>query len=904
MGTVQKIVDSLLKLSDDKKSNLTSRYQEHSLWLGNELSLIRELIHQDPRGSNSGNANNNSTAASSSSKSQTSVSEGNEENFSRQKRKSPETALIPSQEEKQSPEQKKFSSSDPESAYQSAGLPSDLNRLTKEQLVKELQKRGNKTLSLKVLKQVLIDALKELLLAEQRKDSLSSNFDKIALTENNSSEDNQFQRDSDTISDDHETECTFAAIDSISTDMHDTKQVQDMPLVVEAPFSETQQVVVEQPPSARKGSLMSEFRNMFTGKESAAKQEEESDESKQLRLKIEFEARQMRHRTSQGAARNSQGAARNSQGAALVASAAAEPVVEAAAKSSDEGGLKSPAKEEVAVSSASPVPTSPDNIWMEVASPVPDKAPEESEDREASPAVAVTVSSAKEEVSQALPEAPESKEPNNKCIETPAIGALAVPPSGTAKVEEIVGVAAAPMVKKPINLLSQTSFIDKTATKGVLVPALEKARLAKAADEAKLLLKKRELEKKKAAYMAAANQSSASAASVPSNSTIRPGTAATPASSLVNGKPVTKPALMSSATGGAVPRVINGGGLAVITSASSVAAVTGAVASTAATGTAGAASTNPLATKKGLLAYLDKDKVKTAATTAAVPVDTEAIKSPVETENKPDFSFDINVCTLSALPPAPTVTAVPVIPPAAATEKKLSILAAAPEEAAPASSSSKENNGPVPAVAAKPEESVVDVPAVVTKPAETAVKAPSVAVITPATAVQTPSQTKLAITGSAISSASTKEVLRDISSEVVNAAQPEDDDISADQYQMDDRESSGSSGSGTDDDNEQEKKKFIPDWAKGTVLREALERQYGLGGNVPVDPDLIFPEVQTCSLEEIFGSREGRGGAYAKRTSSAKWDADELTLVEKRTYRSQMGYNSQTGASSVKASAH
>ena len=29
--------------------------------------------------------------------------------------------------------------------------------------------------------------------------------------------------------------------------------------------------------------------------------------------------------------------------------------------------------------------------------------------------------------------------------------------------------------------------------------------------------------------------------------------------------------------------------------------------------------------------------------------------------------------------------------------------------------------------------------------------------------------------------------------------------------------------------------------------------RYGLYGNVPVDPDSIFPEVRTCSLEEIFG---------------------------------------------------
>lgn len=74
------------------------------------------------------------------------------------------------------------------------------------------------------------------------------------------------------------------------------------------------------------------------------------------------------------------------------------------------------------------------------------------------------------------------------------------------------------------------------------------------------------------------------------------------------------------------------------------------------------------------------------------------------------------------------------------------------------------------------------------------------------------------------------------------------------------RESSGSSGSGTDEEAEQEKQQRIPDWARGTQLREALERQYGFGGHTPMDPDAIFPEVQTCSLEEIFGSKEGKSG--------------------------------------------
>jgi hypothetical protein len=65
-------------------------------------------------------------------------------------------------------------------------------------------------------------------------------------------------------------------------------------------------------------------------------------------------------------------------------------------------------------------------------------------------------------------------------------------------------------------------------------------------------------------------------------------------------------------------------------------------------------------------------------------------------------------------------------------------------------------------------------------------------------------------------------------------------------------------GSGTDDD--EADKKQIPEWARGAKLREALEKQYGLNGHTAVDPDLIFPDVQTCSLEDIFGRREGKCG--------------------------------------------
>lgn len=131
------------------------------------------------------------------------------------------------------------------------------------------------------------------------------------------------------------------------------------------------------------------------------------------------------------------------------------------------------------------------------------------------------------------------------------------------------------------------------------------------------------------------------------------------------------------------------------------------------------------------------------------------------------------------------------------------------------------------------------------------------------------------------------------------------------EYIIEDRDDSDEEGSGTDNEKEEvdengvkiekfdengvkiekKEKQNVPDWARGPLLKEALERQYGMGGQVPVDPDLIFPEVTTCSLEEIFGAREAFTRKYGNRSSSAHWDADQMTLVEKRVYRKHMGYD-------------
>ena len=57
-----------------------------------------------------------------------------------------------------------------------------------------------------------------------------------------------------------------------------------------------------------------------------------------------------------------------------------------------------------------------------------------------------------------------------------------------------------------------------------------------------------------------------------------------------------------------------------------------------------------------------------------------------------------------------------------------------------------------------------------------------------------------------------------------------------------------------------------------------------------IDPDTIFPEVESCNLEEIFDQRKLR---YARNTSSGNWTNDKVTTVEKLVYKRDMGFKTQ-----------
>jgi hypothetical protein len=74
-------------------------------------------------------------------------------------------------------------------------------------------------------------------------------------------------------------------------------------------------------------------------------------------------------------------------------------------------------------------------------------------------------------------------------------------------------------------------------------------------------------------------------------------------------------------------------------------------------------------------------------------------------------------------------------------------------------------------------------------------------------------------------------------------------------------------------------------------LLPALEQQYnGCVNGQRVDPDDLFPEVQTCDLEAIFEKQKSR---YTRRTSSGNWTNDKVTVAEKLVYKRTMGFSSQ-----------
>ena len=118
-----------------------------------------------------------------------------------------------------------------------------------------------------------------------------------------------------------------------------------------------------------------------------------------------------------------------------------------------------------------------------------------------------------------------------------------------------------------------------------------------------------------------------------------------------------------------------------------------------------------------------------------------------------------------------------------------------------------------------------------------------------------------------------------------------------DTYEISDREDSETDDSDSEAENDKVKKK-IPTWALRANLYPALEEQYnGRIGSRRVDPDDIFPEVQSCDLEAIFGSKKAK--AYRSRASSGNWEKDKVTAAEKLVYKREMGFAIDTETTAI-----
>jgi hypothetical protein len=277
MGTVQKILQSLNRISDDKKGQLTARYVEHSSWMRSELDLIRSLIKKNPRDDHPANDENIAPVdvpAVNSSSNRLSGEKHEDEHANRHKRKSPEMGILGS---RNSPDLKRNSTQDYEELATSAGLPTDLNRLKKEHLLEELESRGNNTFSMKSLKKDLVDALKDALL-KCSKETKTGDMEPREISERLEADVSEGDAPVTVMSNDY-AELAAGTVES------NTENAQ-----IDGEAS----TKVENVKKVRSGSLMAEFRSLINN----PVQSVESESDRAAKIQNEYQARQQRHRQS------------------------------------------------------------------------------------------------------------------------------------------------------------------------------------------------------------------------------------------------------------------------------------------------------------------------------------------------------------------------------------------------------------------------------------------------------------------------------------------------------------------------------------------------------------------------------------------------------------------------------
>ena len=253
MGTIEQFVSVLHKITDDRKARATERFLEHSDWLQNEFLLLQRLIERDPRSNEPIELQTSETEPKEERDFVEIETEGVPETAQGLKRKSPEICL---DGQRNSPEAKRSSADYAELAVKE-GLPADLNKLKKEQLLEELERRGITTVSNKALKKDLIEILKNHLV--NNKNHCGESLNKLNSTE----------------------------------------QLCKNVSVVENEYSSTTSTTSQLPRQPRQGSiLMSEFRNKSQPTALTATSEE-TDADRQARVEKGFNERMGRHRDSQ-----------------------------------------------------------------------------------------------------------------------------------------------------------------------------------------------------------------------------------------------------------------------------------------------------------------------------------------------------------------------------------------------------------------------------------------------------------------------------------------------------------------------------------------------------------------------------------------------------------------------------
>ena len=351
MSTIENILTSLHKTSADKKAQLNSSYQEKSVWLRNEFDVIRKLIKQNPRENlskteevhrvSSSDVNDTKmvpfhqlTSVGAKASAPSSSQRCSEDSTGSRKRKSLDRAANASVN--LSPEQKRgsFGSTTGSGSYTAdspdmaellakAGLPSDLNRLKKEQLLAELEQLGAaQELSMKSLKKELIDALRDALVTQNKQELQAT----VVATK--TSEEPETEPDSATNCNDEGQDETGnnAPLEMQDAEAEDDVVVADDAAMDTAAGAAAAAALTCTPgKSARKGSLMAEFRTLVhrqsqAGNSTAAtsadgnaaavedgirpsrlSQQAADRDDPQWRQRIETEhhARQSRHRDSQ-----------------------------------------------------------------------------------------------------------------------------------------------------------------------------------------------------------------------------------------------------------------------------------------------------------------------------------------------------------------------------------------------------------------------------------------------------------------------------------------------------------------------------------------------------------------------------------------------------------------------------